>query len=82
MPYGEYAECPHCGLIAHDREEIEVLFGYRYGGAVPQSWCRKCRSSRSDKALNPFDAVDTWMSNGMDEDYMFSYSEDELRKYI
>lgn len=82
MPYGEYAECPHCGLVAHGREEIEELFGYRYGGTMPQSWCRECRSSRSDEALGPSDAADIWKSNGMDEDYTFGYSEDELRKYI
>ena len=29
MPYGEYAECPNCGKIAHGEEEIEELFGYR-----------------------------------------------------
>ena len=22
MPYGEYAECPNCGKIAHGEEEI------------------------------------------------------------
>lgn len=32
MPYGEYAECPNCGKIAHGEEEIEELFGYRNMG--------------------------------------------------
>lgn len=48
MPYGEYAECPNCGKTAHGEDEIEELFGYRNmgdGRTIPQSWCRKCRSS-------------------------------------
>ena len=45
MPYGEYAECPNCGKIAHGEEE--ELFGYRNMGdekIIPQSWCKECRS--------------------------------------
>jgi hypothetical protein len=26
------------------------------------------------------DAADIWLSNGMDEDYMFGYSESDLRR--
>lgn len=47
MPYGEYAECPNCGKIAHGEEEIEELFDYRNMGdekIIPQSWCKECRS--------------------------------------
>lgn len=43
MPYGEYAEYPNCGKIAHGEEEIEELFGYRNMGdekIIPQSWFR------------------------------------------
>lgn len=46
MPYGEYAECPKCGKVAHGKEEIEEEFGYRNMGCgkiIPQSWCRDCR---------------------------------------
>jgi hypothetical protein len=32
------------------------------------------------ESLGVDDAADIWMSNGMDEDYMFGYSEDELRR--
>lgn len=32
------------------------------------------------EALSVSDAADIWMSNGMDEDYMFGYTEDELRR--
>ena len=45
MPHGEYANCSKCGKVAHGHDENEVLFGYRYFGTKPQSWCRKCRSN-------------------------------------
>ena len=32
-----------------------------------------------DEALSVEDAADIWLSNGMDEDYMFGYTEDDLR---
>lgn len=32
------------------------------------------------EALSVWDAADIWLSNGMDEDYTFGYSEDELRR--
>lgn len=47
MAHGEYAECPKCGVVARD-EEIEEVFGYRYAGTKPQSWCKDCRNSKSD----------------------------------
>lgn len=33
-----------------------------------------------DEALSVEDAADIWASRGMDEDYMFGYTEDELRR--
>ena len=39
-------------------------------------------SSDSSEALSTSDAADIWMSNGMDEDYTFGYSEDELRNSL
>lgn len=33
-----------------------------------------------DESLSVHDAADIWRSRGMDEDYMFGYSEDELRR--
>ncbi len=35
---------------------------------------------RDGESLSVWDAADIWLSNGMDEDYMFGYSEDELRR--
>ena len=51
MPHGEYAECPQCGVTAHGKDEIEEIFGYRYGGTMPQSWCRECRSKGKGSIL-------------------------------
>ena len=34
---------------------------------------------RGSEKLSASDAADIWRSNGMDEDYMFGYSEFELR---
>lgn len=34
---------------------------------------------RDDEALSVYDAADIWLSNGMDEDYMFDYSAEELK---
>ena len=81
MPHGNYAECPQCGLIAWGDDEIEELFGYRYRHTKPQSWCKACKSGGSrGKSLSVWDAAEIWMSNVMDEDYMFGYSENELRR--
>ncbi len=51
MPYGDYAECPHCGKIAYGEDEIEEEFGYRNmgnGRVIPQSWCKECRANGDD----------------------------------
>lgn len=44
MPHAEIAQCPHCGVVAYGHKEIEEVFGYRYDGTMPQSWCRSCRA--------------------------------------
>lgn len=36
--------------------------------------------SRGPEPLSVSDAADIWISNGMDEDHTFGYSEDELRR--
>lgn len=36
----------------------------------------------SEECLSVFDAANIWVSNGEDEDYMFGYSEEELRKAL
>ena len=50
MPHIEIAECPKCGKTAYGRAEIDELFGYRYDGTMPQSYCKECRAEeRRDK---------------------------------
>ena len=34
------------------------------------------------EAINVWDAADIWMSSGMDEDYTFGYTEDELKNAL
>lgn len=33
-----------------------------------------------DETLSVYDAAEIWMSHGMDEDYTFGYSNDELHR--
>ena len=44
MAHFEIAECPVCGREAYGMKEIDRIFGYRYNGTRPQSWCKKCIS--------------------------------------
>jgi hypothetical protein len=52
MPYGDYAECPHCGKTAYGENDIEKEFGFRVMGSktIPQSWCRDCRSNGNNNS--------------------------------
>lgn len=45
------AKCPLCGREARGMAEVEKLFGYRNmdGFVRVQSWCRSCRSARSNR---------------------------------
>ncbi|MBQ9870541.1 MAG: hypothetical protein IJM27_01290 [Eubacterium sp.] len=38
--------------------------------------------SDDNDSLNVWDAADIWLSNGMDEDYMFGYTKEELRRAL
>lgn len=35
-----------------------------------------------DESLDDYDAAEIWLSNGMDEDYAFGYSEEDLRRAL
>ena len=35
-----------------------------------------------DESLSVWEAADIWLSNGMDEDSMFGYTEEELRRAL
>ena len=51
------------------------------------SYCEDCRCTigedhdddEGSESLSVHDAADIWLSNGMDEDYTFGYSDSELR---
>lgn len=47
----EIAECPRCKKHAEGRFEIDFLFGYRYEGKIPQSYCKICRNKKKDVNL-------------------------------
>lgn len=72
---GDTPDCPNCGTSLTKR--------YVFSGM----YCENCRYGLDDdadedddgEALDVYDAALIWQSNGMDEDYMFGYSEDELR---
>lgn len=71
---GETPDCPNCGTSLTKR--------YVYS----EMYCENCRYGLDDEddeddgdSLDVYDAALIWQSKGMDEDYMFGYSDDELR---
>lgn len=74
--YYETDVCPRCGEEMHKR--------YSYS----DWYCPSCGGPDDDddediddtERLDVYDAADIWMSSGMDEDYTFGYSEEELRE--
>lgn len=76
---GETPPCPRCGTPLTKR----FVFSEMY--------CENCHygldndddeEDDDSEALSVYDAADIWWSNGMDEDYMFGYTEEELRKAL
>jgi len=47
VPYKIWCSCPKCGHIADNLDDMEQEFGFRDvdGSRIPQSYCRRCRSS-------------------------------------
>lgn len=47
-------KCPVCGKNAHNRQEVEDLFGFRNMDGIikPQSWCRDCRKGKNSLSTN------------------------------
>lgn len=41
----DYAKCPKCDKIAHNRQQVDEKFGIRNNGGnlMVQSWCKTCR---------------------------------------
>lgn len=65
-----YADC-RC-TIGEDHKDAEVL--------ISQFDPNDDEDVEGGEALSVHDAADIWRSKGMDEDYTFGYSEDELRR--
>lgn len=69
-----YAKC-RC-TIGADHDDPEVLIS-QYD---PNEDEDENDDDDEGEALSVYDAADIWGSKGQDEDYMFGYSEDELRR--
>lgn len=76
-----YAMCPICGhRLRRDKDDWGDWDGESY-------YCEYCSGineydGNDDEALSVYDAALIWASNGMDEDYMYGYSEEELEEAL
>jgi len=77
-----YAMCPVCG---HRMRRDKDFSGYWDGETYVCDYCNgddyddDYDDEEDGESLSAYDAALIWMSNGMDEDYTFGYTEDELR---
>ena len=63
-----------------ERELYEDVYGLDYYGPDDDDdYEEEIDDTEDGEYLSIYDAQDIWISSGMDEDYMFGYSEDELR---
>jgi hypothetical protein len=60
-------------MIGRDHDAEEVVIG---------EYVDEDESDDDDESLSASDAALIWGSKGRDEDYMFGYSEDELRSHL
>lgn len=60
-----------------DLRRAQAAFDYYLSGADDDD---DDAEGDSGETLSVWDAADIWLSNGMDEDYRFGYTEDELRR--
>ena len=74
-----YAMCPNCG---HRMSRDLDMWGNWDGETYRCDWCAAECDDDDDEALDVYTAAEIWASNGKDEDYMFGYSEDELKAAI
>lgn len=73
-----YAMCPECG---HRLSRVLDMWDKWDGETYRCDYCSsECDDDdESDESLDVYDAALIWASSGRDEDYMFGYTEDELR---
>jgi chromosome segregation ATPase len=72
--YGRFEE--KIAEAEHDFRRAQEDFNYLLSGADDD----EDTDGDSGEALDVHDAADIWLSKGMDEDYRFGYTEDELRR--
>lgn len=79
-----YAMCPHCGHRMLRYKEFGVWDGQSY-------WCPYCAGDdeddydddeNGDGCYSVYDAALAWASSGMDEDYTFGYTVEELEEAL
>lgn len=68
-----YEASPCRCTIGHDHDDKEMMLLWH------EDMSDDDEDDDSGESLSASDAADIWRSNGMDEDYTFGYSEDELR---
>ena len=66
--------CAMCGAI-NDVTEGNIIFDSEDAENIFDNGS----DDEADESLSVYDAALIWASNGMDEDYTFGYTEDELR---
>lgn len=74
-----YVMCPDCGHRM--RRAKDEIFGTWDGESYICDYCAGDEYDDDDdgESLSVDDAALIWLSNGMDEDYTFGYTEEELR---
>jgi hypothetical protein len=79
-------EIPEQGIERLEEEVAEAEDDWRRATADREHYLYGAGDDDDDadgdtgETLSVWDAADIWLSNGMDEDYRFGYTEDELRR--
>jgi len=71
-------ECPKCGVRAETKDECREVFGLRYGGEKPSTYCKRCFAGESFEAgvvpdLTEYDVIAVSSSGGKDSQAMLDY---------
>ncbi|AWN19924.1 hypothetical protein [Streptococcus sobrinus] len=74
---GDTPPCPNCGEPLYKRYVFSEMYCTNCGYGLEDD-----SDEEYDESLDVYDAADIWLSNGMDEDYTFGYSEEELRRAL
>ena len=70
-----FSMCPYCG---HRLRRVRDNWGNWDGETYTCDYCDMGEEEDDDDGLSVYEAADIWASSGMDEDYTFGYSEEEL----